>query len=94
MMARLDHDGPTGDIIWHDAWDGFPASRQAITDVYTSGRVSNPVMVDRRLALDVRQRHPRATSDGPIPGGRHGVRRDLDHAPTVTARSTGRTTGR
>ena len=45
MMARLDHDGPSGDIIWHDAWDGFPASRQAITDVYTSGRVSNPVIV-------------------------------------------------
>jgi alkaline phosphatase D len=45
MMARLDHDGPDGDIIWHDAWDGFPASRQAITDVYSRAGVSNPVVV-------------------------------------------------
>ncbi|RAY15251.1 alkaline phosphatase [Actinomadura craniellae] len=45
MMARLDHDGPTGDIIWHDAWDGYPASRRAITDTFTSARVRNPVLV-------------------------------------------------
>ncbi|XVQ07374.1 alkaline phosphatase D family protein [Spirillospora sp. CA-255316] len=45
MMARLDHDGPTGDIIWHDAWDGFPASRKAITDTFATARVRNPVMV-------------------------------------------------
>ena len=45
MMARLDHDGPTGDILWHDAWDGFPASRKAITDTFTSARVRNPVLV-------------------------------------------------
>jgi alkaline phosphatase D len=45
MMARLDHDGPDGDIIWHDAWDGFPASRKPITDLYATGRVSNPVVV-------------------------------------------------
>ncbi|GAA2277973.1 alkaline phosphatase [Streptomyces ruber] len=45
MMARLDHDGPTGDIVWHDAWDGYPASRKAITDTFVSARVRNPVMV-------------------------------------------------
>ncbi|GLZ02752.1 alkaline phosphatase [Actinomadura sp. NBRC 104412] len=45
MMARLDHDGPSGDIIWHDAWDGYPASRRAITDTFTSARVRNPVLV-------------------------------------------------
>jgi alkaline phosphatase D len=45
MMARLDHDGPDGDIIWHDAWDGFPASRRAITDTFARARVRNPVMV-------------------------------------------------
>ncbi|MGH3312807.1 MAG: alkaline phosphatase D family protein, partial [Streptomyces sp.] len=44
-MARLDHDGPSGDIIWHDAWDGFPASRRAITDTFTSAGVRNPVLV-------------------------------------------------
>jgi alkaline phosphatase D len=45
MMARLDHDGPSGDIIWHDAWDGYPASRKAITGTFASARVRNPVMV-------------------------------------------------
>ncbi|GIH27872.1 alkaline phosphatase [Acrocarpospora phusangensis] len=45
MMARLDHDGPTGDVIWHDAWDGFPASRRAITDTFTAAKVRNPVLV-------------------------------------------------
>jgi alkaline phosphatase D len=45
MMARLDHDGPDGDIIWHDAWDGFPASRLAVTDTFTRANVRNPVVV-------------------------------------------------
>ncbi|MGI5289006.1 alkaline phosphatase D family protein [Nonomuraea polychroma] len=45
MMARLDHDGPTGDIIWHDAWDGYPASRRAITDTFVSAKVRNPILV-------------------------------------------------
>ena len=45
MMARLDHDGLDGDIIWHDAWDGFPASRQKIIDLYARAGVSNPVVV-------------------------------------------------
>ena len=45
MMARLDHDGPSGDIIWHDAWDGFPASRRAVTDTFVSAGVRNPVLV-------------------------------------------------
>ena len=54
--------------LWHDAWDGFPASRQAITDTFTRARVRNPVMVDRRLALHLRQRHPAGLrpADSPV----------------------------
>jgi hypothetical protein len=26
MLARLDHDGAAGSLLWHDAWDGFPAA--------------------------------------------------------------------
>jgi alkaline phosphatase D len=45
MLARLDHDGPDGDRLWHDAWDGFPAARKRLTDVWTGAGVSNPVAV-------------------------------------------------
>ncbi|WP_223397294.1 alkaline phosphatase D family protein [Nocardioides rotundus] len=45
MLARLDHDGPAGDRLWHDAWDGFPAARKRLTDTWTSAGVSNPVAV-------------------------------------------------
>jgi alkaline phosphatase D len=44
MLARLDHDGPDGDRLWHDAWDGYPAARKRLTDVWAAG-VSNPVAV-------------------------------------------------
>jgi alkaline phosphatase D len=45
MMGRLDHDGPDGDIIWHDAWDGFPAARKRVTDTFADAGIRNPVMV-------------------------------------------------
>jgi alkaline phosphatase D len=45
MMARLDHDGPAGDVLWHDAWDGFPAARTRITDHLASALVRNPVVI-------------------------------------------------
>lgn len=45
MLARLDHDGPAGDRLWHDAWDGFPAARKRLTDTWTRANVSNPVAV-------------------------------------------------
>lgn len=45
MMARLDHDGPDGDLLWHDAWDGFPAARKRLTDAWVNHGVSNPVVV-------------------------------------------------
>ncbi|RBM12149.1 alkaline phosphatase [Streptomyces sp. PT12] len=45
MMGRLDHDGPAGDVLWHDAWDGFPAARARVTDRLAQARVSNPVVI-------------------------------------------------
>ena len=45
MLARLDHDGDKGDLLWHDAWDGFPAARKRLTDVWAGAGVSNPVAV-------------------------------------------------
>jgi alkaline phosphatase D len=45
MMGRLDHDGPTGDILWHDAWDGFPAARNRILEAFVGARVRNPVII-------------------------------------------------
>jgi alkaline phosphatase D len=45
MLARLDHDGDLGDLLWHDAWDGFPAARNRLTEVWASADVSNPVAV-------------------------------------------------
>ena len=45
MLARLDHDGPTGDRLWHDAWDGFPAARNRLTDAWVQHGVRNPVVV-------------------------------------------------
>jgi alkaline phosphatase D len=45
MMGRLDHDGPSGDTLWHDAWDGFPAARTRITDHLAEARVRNPVVI-------------------------------------------------
>lgn len=45
MMGRLDHDGAAGDLLWNDAWDGFPAARNRITDQFANARVRNPVLV-------------------------------------------------
>ncbi len=45
MMARLDHDGPDGSTLWHDAWDGFPAARNRITRHFVDADVRNPVMI-------------------------------------------------
>lgn len=45
MMGRLDHDGRRGDILWHDAWDGFPAARNRVTDHFVKAGVRNPVLI-------------------------------------------------
>jgi alkaline phosphatase D len=45
MLGRLDHDGTAGDLIWNDAWDGFPAARNRLTDAYVRCGVRNPVVV-------------------------------------------------
>ncbi|MDQ3610941.1 MAG: alkaline phosphatase D family protein [Actinomycetota bacterium] len=45
LMARLDHDGPAGDILWHDAWDGFPSARNRLTDHLAAAQVRNPVVI-------------------------------------------------
>jgi alkaline phosphatase D len=45
MLARLDHDGDQGDLLWNDAWDGYPAARKRLTDMWANARVSNPVAV-------------------------------------------------
>jgi alkaline phosphatase D len=45
MMARLDHDGPDGDRLWHDAWDGFPAARNRVTWRFGNADVRNPVVI-------------------------------------------------
>ncbi|MBK1783024.1 alkaline phosphatase D family protein [Prauserella cavernicola] len=45
LLARLDHDGPDGSRLWHDAWDGFPAARTRLTDAWARHGVRNPVVV-------------------------------------------------
>ncbi|MBB2901242.1 alkaline phosphatase D [Kineococcus radiotolerans] len=45
MVSRLDHDGPTGDVVWHDAWDGYPAARERLTRSILDARVRNPVFI-------------------------------------------------
>jgi len=45
MLARLDHDGVDGDRLWHDAWDGFPAACNRLTDAWLRHEVANPVVV-------------------------------------------------
>ncbi len=45
MLGRLDHDGAAGDLLWHDAWDGFPAARNRLTEAWVQHEVSNPVVV-------------------------------------------------
>lgn len=36
---------PAGDLLWHDAWDGFPAARNRLTEAWVRHQVSNPVVV-------------------------------------------------
>jgi alkaline phosphatase D len=45
MVGRLDHDGASGNRLWHDAWDGYPAARNRLTNTWARNRVSNPVVV-------------------------------------------------
>ncbi|WP_202919031.1 alkaline phosphatase D family protein [Saccharothrix deserti] len=45
MLGRLDHDGATGNRLWHDAWDGYPAARNRLTETWVRHRVDNPVVV-------------------------------------------------
>ncbi len=45
MMARLDHDGAAGDLLWNDAWDGFPAARNRLLDQVVARDVRNAVFV-------------------------------------------------
>ncbi len=44
MVARLDHDGKKGDLLWNDAWDGFPGARNRLTAAWREARVRNPVV--------------------------------------------------
>ena len=43
MLGRLDHDGAAGDVLWNDAWDGFPAARRRLTEAWLRHGVRNPV---------------------------------------------------
>ena len=45
MIARLDHDGAAGDLLWNDAWDGFPAARNRLLDQVVARDVRNAVFV-------------------------------------------------
>jgi alkaline phosphatase D len=45
MVSRLDHDGPLGDVVWHDAWDGYPAARERLTRSILESRANNPVFI-------------------------------------------------
>ncbi len=44
MLARLDHDGAKGDLLWNDAWDGFPAARLRLIDAWRRAQTRNPVV--------------------------------------------------
>ncbi len=45
MLGRLDHDGDAGNVLWHDAWDGYPAARRRLTGAWARHKVSNPVVL-------------------------------------------------
>ena len=45
MMARLDHDGDLGELLWNDAWDGFPAARNRLMAAIERHDVRNPMFV-------------------------------------------------
>jgi alkaline phosphatase D len=44
MLARLDHDGDAGELLWHDAWDGYPAARQRLLKAWRDAGTRNPVV--------------------------------------------------
>jgi alkaline phosphatase D len=45
MMARLDHDGDLGDLLWNDAWDGFPEARNRLCRQIVASGVRNPMVL-------------------------------------------------
>jgi len=45
MMARLDHDGDLGDLLWNDAWDGFPEARNRLSRQIVQAGVRNPMVL-------------------------------------------------
>ena len=45
MIARLDHDGAAGELLWNDAWDGFPAARNRLLNEVVARDVRNAVFV-------------------------------------------------
>ncbi len=45
MMGRLDHDGQAGDLLWNDAWDGFPEARNRLSRQIVASGIRNPVVV-------------------------------------------------
>jgi alkaline phosphatase D len=45
MVSRLDHDGDAGDLLWHDAWDGFPAARNRLARAWKRAGTRNPVVL-------------------------------------------------
>lgn len=45
MVARLDHDGNAGELLWNDAWDGYPAARTRLTSHIADAGVRNAVFV-------------------------------------------------
>ncbi len=45
-MAHVDLDYGTGIAYRRDGWDGYPAARQRVLDMFADHKVSNPVVVD------------------------------------------------
>jgi alkaline phosphatase D len=45
MMGRLDHDGQAGDLLWNDAWDGFPEARNRLSRQIVASGIRNPMVV-------------------------------------------------
>ncbi len=68
MVARLDHDGDLGELLWNDAWDGFPAARKRLLDQVVGKGVRNPVFVtgDWHSTFVNDIRHDFDTPDSPV----------------------------
>lgn len=45
MVSRLDHDGDLGDLLWHDAWDGFPAARNRLLEQVVGNELRNTMFL-------------------------------------------------